>query len=433
MLTRHLTSLCALLAGGLAVGPPAHADTVEGRVQDISSKASTIQIEVDGTPQVVRFGAQTGFANAASIKDIGPPDLIKVEHTPGQPATLITKVVFSLPPGAEITMEELEAIRAGKDPFLLVDARPEGPYREGHIPGGINVFWKDLPNRLDQLPADKSVMVIFYCGGPTCPYTGSSIEIASKAGHTNLKGFQAGIPAWKKVGKPVTSAPEWVATSLDPQHVLIDVRPKNEVSAGHIPGAVAIEAAAFPAMTQGFIAEKKPAKLPGVADMAAPIIVYGNSDSGEDVLTAFGELKKYRYKNATILRGGYRDWVSRGLPTASGEAPGQPSYVKKLKEGAIPTEEFARLVADPAGVILLDVRDDKEAAAGLLKGSTHIPLDKLQADPSALPKDRAIVAYCTNGARSEMAYQFLKKSGYNQVRFLYDTLTIRSDGNYVFE
>jgi rhodanese-related sulfurtransferase len=354
----HLTSLSALMAIALAVGPAARADTVEGRVQDISNKASTIQIEVEGKAQVVLFGPQTQFVNAASVKDIGPPDLIKVEHTPGQPATVITKVVFSLPPGTEISMEELEAIRAGKDPFLLVDARPEGPYLEGHIPGAINIFWKDLPSRLDRLPADKSVMVIFYCGGPTCPYTGNSIEIASKAGHRNLKGFQAGIPAWKQAGKPVTSIPEWVAGNLDAHHVLIDVRPRAEVAAGHIPGAVSIEAAEFPAMTQRFIAEKKPARLAGVSDMAAPIIVYGNSGRGEDVLTAFRELKKYRYKNATILLGGYREWVKRGLPTATGEVAVQPTHVKKLKEGAIPTEEFARLVANPAGVILLDVRDD---------------------------------------------------------------------------
>jgi rhodanese-related sulfurtransferase len=75
----------------------------------------------------------------------------------------------------------------------------------------------------------------------------------------------------------------------------------------------------------------------------------------------------------------------------------------------------------------------KEAAAGILKGAKHIPLDRLQADPPTLPKDQPIVAYCTNGARSEMAYQFLKKSGYAQVRFLYDTLTIQNDGSYAFE
>ena len=427
------TPLSALLAALLALVPTARADTVEGRIEDISNKANTIQVEVSGKSQVVLFGPQTEFVNAAGIKEIGTPDLIKVEHTPGQPATRITKVVFALPPGAEISMEELERIRAGKDPFLLVDARPKGPYLEGHIPGAIQIFWKDLPNNLDKLPTDKGTMVIFYCGGPTCPYTGSSIEIATKAGHTNLKGFQAGIPAWKKAGKPVTSVPEWVAAHLDPHHVVIDVRPKAEVAAGHLPGAVSIESAAFPAMTQKFIAEKAPARLPGVADMGAPIVVYGNTDNGEDVLTAFAELKKYRYKNATILGGGYQAWVKEGRPTVTGEAPTQIAYTKKPKEGSLSTEEFAKVVAAPGNALLLDVRDAKEAAMGVLKGSTHLPLDKLQADPSSLPKDRPIVAYCTNGSRSEMAYQFLKKLGYDQVRFLNDALTIKGDGSYVFE
>jgi rhodanese-related sulfurtransferase len=420
-----------LIALGLTTA--ASADTVKGRIQEVSSKGASIQIDVEGKPYVVRFGPETQYVNAAGIKDLGAPDLIEVEHAPGQPATKITKVTFNLPPGAEISLAELEQILTGKQPYVLVDARPKPQYLEGHIPTSVNIFPKELPDRLGELPADKGVMVIFYCGGPTCPYTGQSIDIAAKAGHTNLKGFQAGIPAWKKAGKPVVASPEWVAASLDPHHIVIDVRPKAEVAKRHIQGAVAIEAAEFPAMTQRFIAEKKVARLPGVTDMAAPIIVYGETDNGQDVLTAYGELKKYQYKNASILKGGLRDWTARGLPTTKGEAGTQISYVKKLKAGAIPSEEFAKVASNPGPVVVVDVREDKEAAEGMVKGALAIPIDKLQADPSALARDRDIVLYCSNGIRSEMAYQFLKKNGYEKVRFLNDSLTVKKDGSFSFE
>ena len=427
---------CALLgplALLLGLSGAAYGDTIKGRIQEISSKGSTIQIEVEGKPSVVRFGPETQFVNAAGIKELGAPDLIEVEHTPGQPALKITKVLFNLPPGAEISITEMEQILTGKGPYVLVDARPKAQYSEGHIPTSINIFPKELEKRIGELPADKGHLIVFYCGGPTCPYTGQSIEIAGKAGYTNLKGFQAGIPAWKKAGKPVVASPDWVSASLDPHHVIIDVRPKAEVAKGHIQGAVSMEAAEFPAMTQRFIAEKKVARLPGVTDMAAPIIVYGDADNSQDVLTAYGELKKYQYKNASILQGGLREWTSRGLPTVTGEAATKISYVKKLKEGAIPSEEFARIAADPGQVVLVDVREDKETTEGMVKGALAVPIDKLQADPSALAKDRDIVVYCSNGIRSEMAYQFLKKNGYDKVRFLNDSLTVKKDGSFTFE
>jgi rhodanese-related sulfurtransferase len=433
MRIRAVLCMPALLIAGLTLTTAAQADTVKGRIQEISTKGTTIQIEVDGKPFVVLYGPQTQYVNATGIKDLGAPDLIEVEHTPGQPASKVTKVVFNLPPGAEIGIPELEAILAGKAPYVLVDARPAEQYREGHVPTSINIFAKELPANLGRLPADKGTLIVFYCGGPTCPYTGQSIETASAAGYTNLKGFQVGIPAWKKVGKPVVSTPEWVAASLDPHHVVIDVRPKAEVARGHIKGAVSLEAAELPKMTAAFIAEKKVAKLPGVTDMAAPIIVYGDSDSGQDVLTAYGELKKYQYKNVSILRGGFGEWTRLGLPTETGAAATQISYVKKLKEGAIASEEFAKLVANRGDTVLLDVREDKETAAGMLPGALHIGIDALQADPSKLPKGKPIVAYCSNGIRSHMAYQFLKKNGFGDVRFLNDSLTVKADGSYLFE
>ena len=421
-----------LLAGALTLPFAASADTVKGRIQEISNKGSTIQIEVSGQPVVVMFGPQTQYVNAASLKELGAPDLIEVEFAPGQPATKITKVVFNLPPGAEISIDELEKIMAGKDPYLLVDARPKKSFDEGYIPGSINIPVDDLPQKLAMLPADKGQMVIFYCGGPTCPFTGKSIEIAGKEGWTNLKGFQAGIPAWKKAGKPVVASPDWVAASLDPSHIVIDVRPRAEVAKSHVKGAVSMEAAEFPAMTQKFIAEKQVAKLPGVSDMAAPIIVYGNSDKGEDVLAAHAELKKYQYKNAGILQGGFANWTAKGLPTETGEATTKIAYTKKLKKGAISTEDFQKVAAG-GQVVLVDVRDDKEVAGGMVKGAVHLPLDKLQADPSKLSKDKELVTYCSNGIRSEMAYEFLKKNGYEKVRFLNETLTVKPDGSYVFE
>jgi hypothetical protein len=54
-------------------------------------------------------------------------------------------------------------------------------------------------------------------------------------------------------------------------------------------------------------------------------------------------------------------------------------------------EEFKRLRAADK-VFVLDVRYQIEAK---IKGSTHIPLDQLEARLSELPRDREIITYCS--------------------------------------
>ena len=138
-------------------------------------------------------------------------------------------------------------------------------------------------------------------------------------------------------------------------------------------------------------------------------------------------------QNAAILKGGYPEWVKQGLPIEAGAATTQISYVKKLKPGAVSRDEFAKLVENRGDTILVDVREDKEVAGGKLPGALHIPIDRLQADPSVLAKDKPVITYCSNGIRSEMAYDFLKKNGFEKVRFLNESLVIKGDGSYVLE
>ena len=169
------------------------AETVKGRIQVISRQAATIQIDVKGKKVVVRTDANTRFDGAAGLKDLNPPDLIEVEREPGKAATMIKKIVFALPPGVEISVEELLKIMTSGQTYNLFDARPVKRFGNAHIPSARPAFPKD-ENFLSLLPADKDALIVFYCGGPTCPYTGIAVGKAQEAGYTNLKGFQAGLP-----------------------------------------------------------------------------------------------------------------------------------------------------------------------------------------------------------------------------------------------
>jgi len=78
-----------------------------------------------------------------------------------------------------ISARELHAMLARGEPLMLVDARDEVHYQRGHLPGAISIPAEDAPFRFvdlrrpkgllhpERLPADRSRLLVFYCGGPT--------------------------------------------------------------------------------------------------------------------------------------------------------------------------------------------------------------------------------------------------------------------------
>jgi len=67
----------------------------------------------------------------------------------------------------------------------------------------------------------------------------------------------------------------------------------------------------------------------------------------------------------------------------------------------------------PDNAFLLDVRDADEFAESHVPGSVNLPLPALRFDPSSLPKDRPILAYCRVGQRGYYAVRFLRQHGYD--------------------
>jgi rhodanese-related sulfurtransferase len=416
--------LCVALAFTQAL----HAGMVKGRIQTVSKQAGSIQIGVDDKKVVIRTDANTRFDGFSSIDELGPPDLIEAEFEPGQPATKIRKVVFALPPGVEIDTGTLLKIMTGKQPYHLYDARPVRRFGNAHIPGARPAHPKD-ENFLSLLPGDKDELLVFYCGGPTCPYTGLAVAQAQQAGYTSLRGYQAGLPGWIKSKLPVHSDAAWLAKNLNQQTVILDVRDTGASSASHIQGAVALPVADIQAMTRRFIEQKTLPELPGVTDMRAPVVVYADSHTSREALLAYKELRDWGYSGATVLFQGFSGWQQAGLPTAEGPAATEIVYRKKLAPGAIAPEEFVALEKSREGVYFIDVRSDKEAATGMLRDARHIPLEKLEDAASDLPGDSEIIIYCANGIRAEMAYETLNKLGI-KARFLNETITIDKQGNY---
>ena len=67
--------------------------------------------------------------------------------------------------------------------------------------------------------------------------------------------------------------------------------------------------------------------------------------------------------------------------------------------------------------LVLDVREDKEVAAGRIPNAKHIPLGQLSGRLQELAKykEKPVVVNCRSGARSASACRVLAKNGFTEV------------------
>ncbi len=89
---------------------------------------------------------------------------------------------------------------SGEKDFVVLDVRSREGFKEGHIPGAVNIPLQELEGRLKELPKDREV--ISYCWNVTCMLCTKAALVLAR------KGFQAkellgGIEEWQRAKFPV--------------------------------------------------------------------------------------------------------------------------------------------------------------------------------------------------------------------------------------
>ena len=99
-------------------------------------------------------------------------------------------------------------------------------------------------------------------------------------------------------------------------------------------------------------------------------------------------------------------------------------------------QRAAEMLAD--GVPVIDVREPYERDAGYIAGSEHVELAQLAAAAATIDRDAPVVFYCRMGARSTMAAEAFRSSGYEAynlaggiLAWVDAGLPLEPDGGYV--
>jgi len=130
-----------------------------------------------------------------------------------------------------------------------------------------------------------------------------------------------------------------------------------------------------------------------------------------------------------VFAAGYPEWkkVAGASKTMAGE-------VKSGKEeGSIDIAVFEKIIKEnPESILLIDVRDPDEYAAGSFKTAKNLPVDQLEKEIKTLPTDKPVVFVCATGARSGESYYMVKdmRPDMNNVYYLEAEVTHKKDGTY---
>lgn len=80
--------------------------------------------------------------------------------------------------------------------MVVIDARDAGQFAKGHIPGAINMDWRQVLAQRDSIPRNKPVLI--YCNtGSLSAQAGFALRVA---GWDNVRILQGGMEEWKAKG-----------------------------------------------------------------------------------------------------------------------------------------------------------------------------------------------------------------------------------------
>lgn len=197
---------------------------------------------------------------------------------------------------------------------------------------------------------------------------------------------RAGAPALSEMKPLPALSPILAASRIRNGAIVIDTRPGHQFAAGHIPGSLNIG-------LNGQFAAWAGSLLPADRDVILVCEEVGKVEESRMRLARVGVDKVIGYVAQGIL-----GWQSEDQPVAS---------LPQITAGGL-IERFGEFT-------IVDVRNDNEAAQGVIPGSIHLPLGVLSHRLDRIPKSKPVLVYCKSGYRAAAAASLLMTKGFSDV------------------
>lgn len=96
--------------------------------------------------------------------------------------------------GGTIFAEQIPKSEYSK--MMIIDARDAAQFAKEHIPGAVNIEWRQVLSKSSSIPKDKAVLI--YCNtGSLSAQAGFALRVS---GWENVKILQGGYAEWKAKG-----------------------------------------------------------------------------------------------------------------------------------------------------------------------------------------------------------------------------------------
>lgn len=191
--------------------------------------------------------------------------------------------------------------------------------------------------------------------------------------------------------EPALAGFEELSSAVLKKAVIVDCRPAQRFSAGHVPGSLNIP------LGKSFL-NWMGALVPG--DQTFYLIADADSED--------------------LIRSIVRDLSKIGLGRVGGVFTGEMIHEWKSRRGPLQTVSqidvaALQMLAGQKGVQVVDVRNPDEWSDGHLPGAIPVPLAALPDSLDKLDPSRPIVLHCKGGGRSAIATSFLQSRGVSNV------------------
>lgn len=86
------------------------------------------------------------------------------------------------------------------DHFRLVDARPAGAYRAGHLPGAVGLSPDDVRDAPDDLLPEKAETIVVYGADDGCAECATIVDALESLGYEDVVWYRGGAREWRDAG-----------------------------------------------------------------------------------------------------------------------------------------------------------------------------------------------------------------------------------------